>query len=189
MAGALISPRDLYRAKTSRSDESLSALVSSDPPLRLPRYTGFPRCAFGGVGCDRVPPGRRLFQGISARDIYRSIKDVFKKIETPFAEAYTSHGFRLGASQELKERGSQRATVSGAGGRRTLASRWYVDGTADISRALDRLRIEDCEPDSIDGDADYVRFFGGENPHGRCMRRAVGIGIFGFRSLQFIAAI
>ena len=108
--------------------------------------------------CPRVPPGHSLFSELSARNINRVIKAVFSKLGVSYAQSYTSRGFRRGAAQELKERGSQRTTVAGVGGWRSLAFRGYVDTTADISRATARLLIEDFDPASSDEEHEVPSF-------------------------------
>ena len=57
------------------------------------------------------------------------------------------------AAHELKERGSQWATVSGYGGWRPLAFRGYVDTTADISKAMANRLIEDCDVNESDAES------------------------------------
>ena len=131
--------------------------------------------------CSRVPPGHSLFSELSSRNINRVIKAAFSKLGLPYAQSHTSHGFRLGAAQELKERGSQWTAVAGIGGWRSLASRGYVGTTADISRAMARLLIEDFDPAS--SDEEQVLFFGWGTPLHRFSRRAMGV--WGFRARRF----
>ena len=101
--------------------------------------------------CQLTGPARKLaFTELSSRNINRVVKKVFSKIGAPYANSYSSHGFRRGAAQELKERGSQWTTVAGIGGWRPLAFRGYVDTTADVSNAMARLLIEDFDPSSSD---------------------------------------
>ena len=78
------------------------------------------------------------------------IKKVLEKLKVAQAHRYSSHGFRRGAAQELKERGSQWTTVAGAGGWRSVAFRWYVDTAEDISRAMAKLLIEEFGPGESD---------------------------------------
>ena len=112
--------------------------------------------------CSSVPPAHSLSSEISARNINRSIKAVFAKLGVSYARSYTSHGFRRGKAQELKESGSQWATVAGIGGRLSLAFRGYLGATSDISKATARLLIDDYGPSS--SEEEEAPFFGGASP-------------------------
>ena len=133
--------------------------------------------------CCRVEPGRLLIAEVNPRNISRVIKTVFRKLKLPRAESYTAHGFRRGASRELKERGSQWATAAGAGGWRSLASRGYVDTAEDISRAMDKLLIEDFDANGSDGE-ESTYFLWGENPPGLPARCTMGVGVFRVMGLR-----
>ena len=69
----------------------------------------------------RVKCGELLFPGFSAQNVNRAIKAVFAKLNVPFAESYTTHGYRRGATQELKEKGSQWPIIASIGEWRSLA--------------------------------------------------------------------
>ena len=64
------------------------------------------------------------------------------KLGIPTFQSYTSHGFRRGAAQELKEKGSQWPIVDGVGEWRSLAFKGYVDTTLDVERDMTKLLIE-----------------------------------------------
>ena len=66
-----------------------------------------------------------------------------EKIGLPNAPRYSSHAFRRGAAQELKEKGAQWSTIATLGGWRSLAFRGYVDLTADIARDMSKLLAEE----------------------------------------------
>ena len=127
----------------------------------------------------RVGPGRILFTEVNQTNINRVIKTVFAKLELPHAASYTSHVFRRGAAQELKERGGQWTTVAGLGGWRSLAFRGYVDTTADISQAMAKLPIEDFNPDESD-EEERAFYSVGANPP-PCPLFALYRGCWGFR--------
>ena len=78
-----------------------------------------------------------------------TIKAVLRKLGIPFAECYTSHGYRRGAAQELKERGSQWPVVASIGEWRSLAFMGYIDIAKDVARDMSKLLIE-CEALSDD---------------------------------------
>ena len=50
----------------------------------------------------RVKCGELLFPGYSTQNVNTAIKAVLAKLDIPYAESYTSHGFRRGAAQDLK---------------------------------------------------------------------------------------
>ena len=90
----------------------------------------------------RVRQGKLLFPGFYGTNVNTIIKAVLAKLSAPYAEGYSPHGFRRGAAQELKEKGSQRPTVMGVGFWRSLAFRGYVDTTLGVERDVSRLLIE-----------------------------------------------
>ena len=53
----------------------------------------------------RVAPGKFLLTAIDRRNFNRVLKKVSEQMGTPDALRYSSHGFRRGATQELKEPG------------------------------------------------------------------------------------
>ena len=54
----------------------------------------------------RVACGQRLFSKVNVGNFNRILKAVCAKLSIPDAARFSSHGFRRGTSQELKERGS-----------------------------------------------------------------------------------
>ena len=93
----------------------------------------------------RVRPGELLFPGYYGANVNTTLKRVLSKLQAPYAQSYSSHGFRRGASQELKEKGSQWPTVMSLGTWRSLAFRGYVDTTLDVERDMSKLLIETDE--------------------------------------------
>ena len=63
----------------------------------------------------RVPPGSLLFSAVNARKVDRALRAVLRKLETPGANRYSSHGFRRVAAQDLKENGPPWEVVATAG--------------------------------------------------------------------------
>ena len=102
---------------------------------------------------------------------------VLGRLEVVQSHRYSSRGFRRGAAQELKERGSQWTTVAGAGGWRSLAFRGYVDTTEDISRAMAKILIDEFDPDESGLEEEAVRPLCGKNATGAF---ALALGRWGF---------
>ena len=53
----------------------------------------------------RVAPGQPTFSAVNRRNFNRILKAALSKLRIPEADRYSSHAFRRGASQELKESG------------------------------------------------------------------------------------
>ena len=90
----------------------------------------------------RVQSGQMLFPMYSATSVNTTIKAVLAKIGVDFAHSYSSHGFRRGATQELKEKGSQISVIATVGEWRSLAFLGYVDTALDVARDMSKLLIE-----------------------------------------------
>ena len=88
--------------------------------------------AFWPLVIDRVHSGSLLFPNVTRRNVNRIIKAVFRKLSVPHAERYSSHGFRRGSAQELKETGSPWTVVAGAGRWMSASVLSYVDTSADV---------------------------------------------------------
>ena len=71
-----------------------------------------------------------------------TIKAALANLLAPYAQSYTSRGFRRGAAHELKTKGSQWAFVAGLGEWRSLAFKGYVDATLEVARDMSKLLIE-----------------------------------------------
>ena len=100
---------------------------------------------------ERVRPGQLLFPSYTRRNFNCVLRAVLKKLSIPFAERFSSHGFRRGAAQELQPTGSQWTTVASLGCWRSLVFKGYVDLTNQVSRDLSRLLAMDV---SLDSDSD-----------------------------------
>ena len=77
-----------------------------------------------------------------ATNVNTTIKAVLAKIGIEFAQSYTSHGFRRGASQELEEKGPQISVIATVGEWRSLAFLGYVETALDVARDMSKLLIE-----------------------------------------------
>ena len=125
--------------------------------------------------CCRVGAFQLLVTEVNHRDVIRVTKTVSRKLEAPREASYISHGFRRGASQEIKERGGHRAALADLGGWRSLAFRGRVDTTADISRDTHRLLIYNFDPDE-GGEVGGAPFWWGWKPTWPLPRCAMGVG-------------
>ena len=67
------------------------------------------------------------------------IMAVLGKLSVPQSERYSSHGFRRGSAQELKETGSPWAVVASAGRWRSTSLLSYVDTSADVETDMANL--------------------------------------------------
>ena len=101
----------------------------------------------------RVSPGQLLFRSVSRGNFNRMLKAVFTQLHVPGAERYSSHGFRRGAAQELKESCSPFAAVASAGVWKSPSPRGYIDVAKDVEMGVSALF--DADQDSA-SDADHV---------------------------------
>ena len=70
------------------------------------------------------------------------------KLRIPEAHRFSSHGFRRGTSQDLKESGSPWAVVATAGMWNSPAFRGYVDMSRDVEEGVMRLFDVDMDSES-----------------------------------------
>ena len=89
-----------------------------------------------------------LFRKVYVGNFNRILKTVLKKLSIPEAERYSSHGFRRGTAQDLKEKGSPWAVVATAGLWNSPAFRGYVDMSKDVETSVARLFAVDMDSDS-----------------------------------------
>ena len=75
--------------------------------------------------------------------------DVLKKINVPAFSRYSSHGSRMGASQELKESGPQWPIVASLGEWGSLCFKGYVGLSDEMAQEMGNIFIDsyDFEPD------------------------------------------
>ena len=99
--------------------------------------------------CAIVNPWKLLVSGYSATNANARIKDVFGNLNIPYARSYSSHGFRMGATQDLKEKGPQWSVCATVDEWGSIAFFGYVDADRDVDRDMSKLRIEtEGPPDS-----------------------------------------
>ena len=79
------------------------------------------------------------FFSVNRRNFNRIIRAVLSKIQEPSAERFSSHGFRRGTSQELKEAGSPWSVVATSGIWHSPAFRGYVDMARDVEMGAHQL--------------------------------------------------
>ena len=96
----------------------------------------------------RVRPGEKLFSSFPAASVNTALKAVRAKLLAEHAEKYSSHGFRRGSAQELKETGSQWAAIATLGDWKSLAFLGYVDLADEVGRNMAKLLIETDQADS-----------------------------------------
>ena len=94
----------------------------------------------------RVAPGRSLFRKVNVGNFYRMLKAVLANLLVPEASRYSSHGFRRGTAQELKEKGSPWTAAATAGLWNSAAFRGYVDMSRDVEQGV--ARLFGVDPDS-----------------------------------------
>ena len=98
----------------------------------------------------RVEPGDFLFKNINQRNFNRVLKAVLAKLGVPEAARYSSHGFRRGTSQELKESGSPWTVVASSGIWHSPCFRGYLDMSKDVGAGARQLFDVDFDSDSGD---------------------------------------
>ena len=94
--------------------------------------------------------GHSLFKTVNARNVNRYIRHALARLRIPAANLYSSHGFRRGAAQELKESGSQWPIVAGVGQWNGLSFRNYIDISDELSRDMAQLFIHSYDFESDD---------------------------------------
>ena len=110
----------------------------------------------------RFNTGDLLFQAVNIRNFNRMLKPVFARMNIHEAHRYSSHGFRRGTAQELKESGSPWAVVASAGVWNSPAFRGYLDMARDVEVGVSRLF--EVDPDSA-SDAEQVHAGYRGSPH------------------------
>ena len=120
------------------------SLSGSRAPLLCPVH------AFWPLVKRRVEPGEFLFPAVTRRNFNCILKAVLSKMHVPSADRYSSHAFRRGTSQELKESGSPWAVVASSGFWRSPSFRGYVDLSRDVEIGVQQLFDVDLDSDSAD---------------------------------------
>ena len=100
--------------------------------------------------------GELLFKKIKQYNVNRYIRRALSNIAVPAAERYSSHGFRRGAAQELKETGSPFSIVGSLGQWSGASFKSYVDLSDELCRDLSKLLIHSYTFESDEeGEADF----------------------------------
>ena len=93
-------------------------------------------------------PGEFLFQKVNANNVNRFTRKALSDLNPPAVQRYSSHGFRRGAPQELKESGAQWPIVAEVGKWKELSFRPYVDLSDELAESMAQLFIESYSFDS-----------------------------------------
>ena len=94
----------------------------------------------------RTPCGQKLFRAVNRRNFNRFLKRTLGELGFPEAERYSSHAFRRGATQELRESGSGWPVIASMGVWNSPAFKGYVDITPEVEAGVRQLFISACEP-------------------------------------------
>ena len=94
----------------------------------------------------RTPCGQKLFRAVNRRNFNRFLKRTLGELGFPEAERYSSHAFRRGATQELRESGSGWPVIASMGVWNSPAFKGYVDITQEVEAGVRQLFISACEP-------------------------------------------
>ena len=81
----------------------------------------------------------------------RTIKAAMGKLDVPHSERYSSHAFRLGSAQELKETWHPWAVVASAGRWRSDSLPRYADTSEDVETEMSNLLSNPLLSESEDG--------------------------------------
>ena len=98
----------------------------------------------------RVGSDELLFQPLARCIFNRALKAALARIGAPSADRYSSHGFRRGTSQELKEAGSPWSAVATSGVWHSPAFRGYLDMSKDVEQGVAHLFAVDFDSDSAE---------------------------------------
>ena len=105
----------------------------------------------------RVRHGDKISPSFTAQNSNTALKAVLAKPLANHAGGYSSHGFRRGAAQALKETGSQRAAIATIGDWKSLDFLGYVDLADSVEQDMAKLLIE---IDPLDSDVEQVHRWG-----------------------------
>ena len=98
----------------------------------------------------RVDPGAFIFGSINQGNFNRVLKTVLAQLGIPEAARYSSHAFRRGTTQELKESGSPWTVVASSGIWHSPCFRGYLDMSRDVELGVQQLFDVDFDSDSGD---------------------------------------
>ena len=104
----------------------------------------------------RVAPGQLLFRSVNRRNFNRQLKAIMANLHVPVAARYSSHAFRRGATQELKEAGSPWSAIAASGVWHSTSFRGYIDLSRDVE--LGARYLFDVDFDSESGSDEVHRW-------------------------------
>ena len=93
-----------------------------------------------------------LFPKTYANSINQQLKAVMTKLDYDRGHKYSSHAFRRGATEEIKNSGSTFATIITSGGWTAAGYKSYLDLQADEAVNISKLLLETTNSDSNDTD-------------------------------------
>ena len=93
---------------------------------------------------NRVPSGEKLLSAVNPRNFNRILKRALEELRIPDASRYSSHAFRRGATQELREFGSGWPVIMGAGVWNSSACTGYVEITPEVETGVRLLFLNAC---------------------------------------------
>ena len=99
-----------------------------------------------------TPPGCVVFSTFSPTSINRTLKCVMTKIGYADGARYSSHAFRRGATQEIKDSGSTLSIIIKSGTWTHSGYRSYLDLQADFAINISRFVLDAADSDSNDED-------------------------------------
>ena len=102
----------------------------------------------------RTKAGGLLFPLLSANKFNRELKATTIALKIDQGGLYSSHAFRRGATQEIKDSGSTLATIIGAGNWLSATFKNYINLMADEAINVSTILLDNLGSDSEDSDPD-----------------------------------
>ena len=103
---------------------------------------------------DQVQAGEPLFPSLTANTVNRQLKATMTALGFDQGGLYSSHAFRRGATQEVKNSGSTLATILKTGTWLSACYKNYLDLKADEAINISTLLLDNLGSDSEDSDHD-----------------------------------
>ena len=105
----------------------------------------------------RTDAGEKIFPTFSPCGVNRTFKKVMTKMGYPDGPKYSSHAFRRGATQEIKDSGSTLALIITSGTWTHAGYKAYLDLQADFAINISRFVLDALGSGSEDDDADHPK--------------------------------
>ena len=102
--------------------------------------------------CESTRVGDPLFPKTYANSVNQQIKAVMDKLGYEQGRKYSSHAFRRGATEEIKDSGSTFATIIKSGTWTAAGFKSYLDLQRDEALNISRLLLENADSNSEDDD-------------------------------------